>query len=511
MLRKTLAALLCLACAWLTAQASPFDINELPEDTDGLSYSYHLSEPRKALMLPLSTQAEVYADEPGFCVLLLQDSAFPAFTCAFFAFRAEKGADRDLSAYPDAGLREALHAITEYPETLAIRRAGEVGGGVTAVWADEPRDDGLHRHLVAFEHGWVYNCMASSMEGDPFPDALADWQTRVLSSAFDGLRAVGSEWAFPSGALRVPAPFLLFHMTEENGRCVRVIPDETGPALALSTVLAYENAAGADMTLDALEAPALRRVLTRAMGAGSAPLAEDAAFSPVAGHEGVIQYPVKGVTVYAALRGGTLLVAHDLPRAESQQWEGDLALACMDAALGREAAWPVRPLPEHAVRQDGDALVIPCAAGSLRLTVPQGYEPHVVLDEEDGKIIGMERDGAPLYILRVIPFYPDAEAWMREDTPSRPAVFDMLVKKAEDIAQLDAPDAEFTATLLEDCLLGRPGAQLLSSDGLCALRCVAHGGSLLLITCVDEQTPLPQPALDALAGMVGTMEGAGSQ
>ena len=507
-MKKTLTGLACLlVCVALTVQAAPFTINEMPQDMSDTYYNYRLSGPDISLLLPVGTSAEVFEDSPERCILVITDAAHPDVVFSFFAFQVDNWADRDLALYSDAALNQALGTISDFPEALTPSRAGEVGSDVTAVWADEEREGIHNRHLVAFHQGWVFNCMVTMPDGSPVPEELKAWQMQVLSSAFDGQRIYTDTWALRESTFTVPQPFLLFFPAGEQGNFAYLIPDETGAALSLAALYVFYDVAPVEASLDRMEETELRRVLTASQdGMQAQPLPEDMELVRLLGYPGVIRYEVSGMTMHAALSGGTLLLAVDLPRDDSQRWEGALSLACVEAFLGRETTWPTRVPPEHATRLEGDALIIPATAGNLRLQVPNGYTHRVLMDDVDIKLLGLEREGAPLYILRMMPYWNGVQAQMEEDSPGRAAVFNLVAADVKNLVASDVPDSDLTATLIPDCLLHRTGGVLLSDDGLYAVRFVAHGSTLLMLSIWQEGGQVNAAQVEDMGEMIGLIQ-----
>lgn len=111
---SALLLLLCLSVA-LTGQAASLQVKPLPKDDNSSYYqAYYIKGPGALLTLPLSTQVELYHQEAGLEILLLDLTDDPSddhHLLAFFAIRHE-AASKDLSAYSDNQLPQALSSIS---------------------------------------------------------------------------------------------------------------------------------------------------------------------------------------------------------------------------------------------------------------------------------------------------------------------------------------------------------------------------------------------------------------
>ncbi len=499
--RLCLVAALFLLIA-LPAGAAPFEINPIDLDEPGLAYSYWLAGPRRMAMLPVTAGTRIHTDEPDVCVVIAALPEFEDVIFAIFAFESLGYAGRDLSQYTDAQVPEALNVISSWPGALKFKRYGEVAPGVTALWADERNDDTTAKHFVAFQGGWVYNVMTQREGESEIPAEALEAQERILLSLFQSIGEPTDSWDAGNGVtLEVPEPFMVSQpdVGDAEYSYAYVSPDETGPAVALCTVYALSsgmpvNAGLGDMSEDAR--------MAMLQGAPLHP-AEGIRPEEVEGHPGVMRYEASGKQVLFALRGGRLLMAVNVALDRSQDWTGDFALAALDAMLGAQPEWPARNLPDHASRKVDGALWVPVGDGVLRLAIPDGYEENVVMDEADGKMIGLEGDDGLVYILRVKSLGGSFQDLLAPDAPERAEVFAELSKAIEGIALMDVPQANLTSEYLVEGLLGVPGGHVFDAMGQYRMLYCPFGEYIVMLSVQAWEGDAGIPGLADLAGMLG--------
>jgi hypothetical protein len=484
----------------LAAQAAPFEVSPLDPEAEGMVYTYWMAGPERTLLMPVKARADIIEDRKDVCILLITQEGFSDVQFAFFAFKNMDVASKDLSEYPDGDMQEVLASISSQPEALRFERYGEIAPGVTAVWADEEMSGSLYKHLVVLERGWIYNAMVQSLDGKAIPQAVMDVQRRLMESLFTDASTVQKAWTAGGVTLAVPDNFVI-NRPEEGDRdfsFAYICPDETGPLLSLCAVYAVGTSMPAGKSLQDLNA-AQRTALIQA-----APLRPEGKIIPldVEGQPGIMRYTAKGEEIYAALHQGMLLLAMNLPRDESQQWEGDFRLAALNAMLGNKAAWPARVLEDSKIRKEGGALLIPSGGSVIRLAIPDGYSENIVRDDGEDKILGLESPDGPLYILRVmdagIPMAPE----LAKGASAREATFNYLSEALLKITKDDAPDTVLTAEMLDPSLLGHPGGRILDKEGQYLMLFCALDYSLVLLSVQAEDDKLPEGMEDTLLGMM---------
>lgn len=489
-----------LASTALSAFAGPFEIKQLDPDEGGIQYSFWLASPRRAVAFPMNVTAEMYEESPDHCILLVGFSQFGEVFGAFFAFRNDELAQKDLSQYTDAEMPAALKAISKQPEAITFERYGELASGVTGLVARETKEDSVARHFVVFQNGWVYNMM-TQVRGSEIPEGVFTVADSILKSMFAFQEEMFSDiWDSGNGfSLRVPEPLMLHRpdMGDSQFAFAYICPDRTGPLKSLGAVYRMDSGMLASAELNDLSPDALQ-VLMQSAGLRADP---GSALERVEGYSDIMGYTASGLKVYCALSGGMLLLAVDLPRAETEVWDGSLALAALESLLGRKPIWPQEVRQPLTTYQDGDTLVVPVEGFTLRLAVPEGYAVNAVLDDPGEKFIGLENGENTLYILRVMDIGRDFGNLLTPDHPDRVEAFDALSGFLLGIAKDDLPGVRMEAAYQSVGLLGLPGGEITGGHGQYRMAFCMVDRRLLVLSAARGSEPAV-PGTEALNGML---------
>lgn len=310
------------------------------------------------MTLPLSTQVELYHQEAGLEILLLDLTDDPSddhHLLAFFAIRHE-AASKDLSAYSDNQLPQALSSISSQPEDIKVTRLGEISPGVSIILGLEEREGVLSQHLVAFRDGWVYNLMIQPLAGNqPSPEALTARQEEILLSLFAPLLSFQKQWQPVQGfSLIMPDHLLLFDAKElaPGSHSINLGLNETGVLASVCQLFvtqAPQNQAASLAILD----PGQRQTL---LAASILPPDEGSQVKALPGQGGIFSYQAFGMQAYAALKDGQILQGLDMPQREEQPFEGSVAQTALLSLLGEAADWPQVQRHSHASPAGGAAV-----------------------------------------------------------------------------------------------------------------------------------------------------------